>query len=209
MKKKLIAWLLVICMAISLLPAAALADTAATEQTPSVMSVKSVGDIYVDNLAYPKLGQKLDYGFDITTTPESALITEGEKAPIIEWYAFNDYTGAYELVSDTDYVCNARAYKLRISVYFDEQYQADSSTEYWLYSEAMTNREGWKGVEYLEGNGVRFGYTFHISHDSAHTISTVNYTNMPSTYGIGDKVADFTPGNAKGRRRVLLVHCQA
>ena len=198
MKKKLIAWLLVICMAISLLPAAALADTAATEQTPSVMSVKSVGDIYVDNLAYPKLGQKLDYGFDITTTPESALITEGEKAPIIEWYAFNDYTGAYELVSDTDYVCNARAYKLRISVYFDEQYQADSSTEYWLYSEAMTNREGWKGVEYLEGNGVRFGYTFHISHDSAHTISTVNYTNMPSTYGIGDKVADFTPGTLKG-----------
>ena len=198
MKKKLIAWLLVISMAISLLPAAALADTAATEQTPSVMSVKSVGDIYVDNLAYPKLGQKLDYGFDITTTPESALITEGEKAPIIEWYAFNDYTGAYELVSDTDYVCNARAYKLRISVYFDEQYQADSSTEYWLYSEAMTNREGWKGVEYLEGNGVRFGYTFHISHDSAHTISTVNYTNMPSTYGIGDKVADFTPGTLKG-----------
>ncbi len=105
MKKKLIAWLLVICMAISLLPAAALADTATAEQTPSAMSAKTVGDIYVDNLAYPKLGQKLDYGFDIKTTPESALITEGEKAPIIEWYAFNDYTGKYELVSDTDYVC--------------------------------------------------------------------------------------------------------
>ena len=193
MKKKLIAWLLVICMVISLLPAAALADTTTEDQTP----VKSVGDIYVDNPAYPKLGQKLDYGFGIRTTPESALITEGEKAPIIEWYAFNDYTGEYELVSDTDYVCNARAYKLRISVYFDEQYQADSSTEYWLYSEPMTNREGWKGVEYLEGNGVRFGYTFHIGHDSAHTISTVKYTNMPSTYGIGDKVANFTPGTLK------------
>ena len=42
MKKKLIAWLLVISMAISLLPAAALADTATAEQTPVVMSVETV-----------------------------------------------------------------------------------------------------------------------------------------------------------------------
>ena len=199
MKKKLIAWLLVICMAISLLPAAALADTAATEQTPSVMSAKSVGDIYVDNLAYPKLGQKLDYGFDITTTPESALITEGEKAPKIEWHGFNDYTGAYEPITEPNYTCSARRYRLFITMYPTDRYEFNNNTLYWLNGDLLGETAGDMKIEQLKDKGVRIQLNFGVGrYDDAHTISTVKYTNMPSTYGIGDKVADFTPGTLKG-----------
>lgn len=199
MKKKLIAWLLVICMAISLLPAAALADTATAEQTPVVMSAKSVGDIYVDNLAYPKLGQKLDYGFDIWTTPESALITEGEKAPKIEWYGFNDYTGAYEPITDPNYTCNSRRYRLFITMYPADRYEFNNYTRYWLNGDLLGQTAGDMKIEQLKDNGVRIQLNLGIGrYDSAHTISTVKYTNMPSTYGIGDQVANFTPGTLKG-----------
>lgn len=197
MRKTLIACLLTICMVLSLFPAVALADTGPTGQTPATINTITVEDINVDNLACPMLGQKLNYGFSISTNPEDALITKGDKAPVIEWYAFNDYTGNYDLVTDPEYVCNARAYKLDISVYFAEQYQANASTNYWLCYDKMNGREGWKDVEYLDGNGVRFEFAFHTGYAGAHTISTVNYANMPSAYGVGDRVADFTPGTLK------------
>ena len=197
MRKTLIACLLTICMVLSLFPAVALADTGPTGQTPATINTITVEDINVDNLACPMLGQKLNYGFSISTNPEDALITKGDKAPVIEWYAFNDYTGNYDLVTDPEYVCNARAYKLDISVYFAEQYQANASTNYWLCYDKMNGREGWKDVEYLDGNGVRFEFAFYTGYAGAHTISTVNYANMPSAYGVGDRVADFTPGTLK------------
>ena len=199
MKKKLIAWLLVICMAISLLPAAALADTAAAEQTPVVMSVETVENIYFKNLAYPRLGQKLDYDFSITASPAAAIVAEGEKAPKIEWYGFNDYTGAYEPITDPNYTCNSRRYRLFITMYPADRYEFNNYTCYWLNGDLLGQTAGDMKIEQLKDNGVRIQLNLGIGrYDSAHTISTVKYTNMPSTYGIGDKVADFTPGTLKG-----------
>ena len=198
MKKKLIAWLLVICMAISLLPAAALADTA-TEQTPVVMSVETVENIYFKNLAYPRLGQKLDYDFSITASPAAAIVAEGEKAPKIEWYGFNDYTGAYEPITDPNYTCNARRYRLFITMYPADRYEFNNYTCYWLNGDLLGQTAGDMKIEQLKDNGVRIQLNLGIGrYDSAHTISTVKYTNMPSTYGIGDQVANFTPGTLKG-----------
>lgn len=199
MKKKLIAWLLVICMAISLLPAAALADTATAEQTPVVMSVETVENIYFKNLAYPRLGQKLDYDFSITASPAAAIVAEGEKAPKIEWYGFNDYTGAYEPITDPNYTCNSRRYRLFITMYPADRYEFNNYTCYWLNGDLLGQTAGDMKIEQLKDNGVRIQLNLGIGrYDSAHTISTVKYTNMPSTYGIGDKVADFTPGTLKG-----------
>ena len=199
MKKKLIAWLLVICMAISLLPAAALADTATAEQTPVVMSVETVENIYFKNLAYPRLGQKLDYDFSITASPAAAIVAEGEKAPKIEWYGFNDYTGAYEPITDPNYTCNSRSYRLYITMYPADRYEFNNYTCYWLNGDLLGQTAGDMKIEQLKDNGVRIQLNLGIGrYDSAHTISTVKYTNMPSTYGIGDKVADFTPGTLKG-----------
>lgn len=199
MKKKLIAWLLVICMAISLLPAAALADTAAAEQTPVVMSVETVENIYFKNLAYPRLGQKLDYDFSITASPAAAIVAEGEKAPKIEWYGFNDYTGAYEPITDPNYICNSRSYRLYITMYPADRYEFNNKTLYWLNGDLLGETAGDMKIEQLKDNGVRIQLNLGIGrYDSAHTISTVKYTNMPSTYGIGDQVANFTPGTLKG-----------
>ena len=199
MKKKLIAWLLVICMAISLLPAAALADTAAAEQTPVVMSVETVENIYFKNLAYPRLGQKLDYDFSITASPTAAIVAEGEKAPKIEWYGFNDYTGAYEPITDPNYTCNSRRYRLFITMYPADRYEFNNYTRYWLNGDLLGQTAGDMKIEQLKDNGVRIQLNLGIGrYDSAHTISTVKYTNMPSTYGIGDQVANFTPGTLKG-----------
>lgn len=199
MKKKLIAWLLVICMAISLLPAAALADTAAAEQTPVVMSVETVENIYFKNLAYPRLGQKLDYDFSITASPAAAIVAEGEKAPKIEWYGFNDYTGAYEPITDPNYICNSRSYRLYITMYPTDRYEFNNKTLYWLNGDLLGETAGDMKIEQLKDNGVRIQLNLGIGrYDSAHTISTVKYTNMPSTYGIGDQVANFTPGTLKG-----------
>lgn len=199
MKKKLIAWLLVICMAISLLPAAALADTAAAEQTPVVMSVETVENIYFKNLAYPRLGQKLDYDFSITASPAAAIVAEGEKAPKIEWYGFNDYTGAYEPITDPNYTCNSRRYRLFITMYPADRYEFNNYTCYWLNGDLLGQTAGDMKIEQLKDNGVRIQLNLGIGrYDSAHTISTVKYTNMPSTYGIGDQVANFTPGTLKG-----------
>lgn len=199
MKKKLIAWLLVICMAISLLPAAALADTAAAEQTPVVMSVETVENIYFKNLAYPRLGQKLDYDFSITASPAAAIVAEGEKAPKIEWYGFNDYTGAYEPITDPNYTCNSRRYRLYITMYPTDRYEFNNKTLYWLNGDLLGETAGDMKIEQLKDNGVRIQLNLGIGrYDSAHTISTVKYTNMPSTYGIGDQVANFTPGTLKG-----------
>lgn len=199
MKKKLIAWLLVICMAISLLPAAALADTAAAEQTPVVMSVETVENIYFKNLAYPRLGQKLDYDFSITASPAAAIVAEGEKAPKIEWYGFNDYTGAYEPITDPNYICNSRSYRLYITMYPTDRYEFNNYTCYWLNGDLLGQTAGDMKIEQLKDNGVRIQLNLGIGrYDSAHTISTVKYTNMPSTYGIGDQVANFTPGTLKG-----------
>ena len=199
MKKKLIAWLLVICMAISLLPAAALADTATAEQTPVVMSVETVENIYFKNLAYPRLGQKLDYDFSITASPAAAIVAEGEKAPKIEWYGFNDYTGAYEPITDPNYTCNARRYRLFITMYPADRYEFNNYTCYWLNGDLLGQTAGDMKIEQLKDNGVRIQLNLGIGrYDSAHTISTVKYTNMPSTYGIGDQVANFTPGTLKG-----------
>ena len=199
MKKKLIAWLLVICMAISLLPAAALADTAATEQTPSVMSVERVYDIYFKDLAYPRLGQKLDYDFSITASPAAAIVAEGEKAPKIEWHGFNDYTGAYEPITEPNYTCSARRYRLFITMYPTDRYEFNNNTLYWLNGDLLGETAGDMKIEQLKDKGVRIQLNFGVGrYDDAHTISTVKYTNMPSTYGIGDKVADFTPGTLKG-----------
>lgn len=199
MKKKLIAWLLVICMAISLLPAAALADTAAAEQTPVVMSVETVENIYFKNLAYPRLGQKLDYDFSITASPTAAIVAEGEKAPKIEWYGFNDYTGAYEPITDPNYTCNSRRYRLFITMYPADRYEFNNYTCYWLNGDLLGQTAGDMKIEQLKDNGVRIQLNLGIGrYDSAHTISTVKYTNMPSTYGIGDQVANFTPGTLKG-----------
>lgn len=199
MKKKLIAWLLVISMAISLLPAAALADTATAEQTPVVMSVETVENIYFKNLAYPRLGQKLDYDFSITASPAAAIVAEGEKAPKIEWYGFNDYTGAYEPITDPNYTCNSRSYRLYITMYPADRYEFNNYTCYWLNGDLLGQTAGDMKIEQLKDNGVRIQLNLGIGrYDSAHTISTVKYTNMPSTYGIGDKVADFTPGTLKG-----------
>ena len=198
MKKKLISWLLVICMAISLLPAAALADTA-TEQTPVVMSVETVENIYFKNLAYPRLGQKLDYDFSITASPAAAIVAEGEKAPKIEWYGFNDYTGAYEPITDPNYTCNARRYRLFITMYPADRYEFNNYTCYWLNGDLLGQTAGDMKIEQLKDNGVRIQLNFGVGrYDDAHTISTVKYTNMPSTYGIGDQVANFTPGTLKG-----------
>ena len=199
MKKKLIAWLLVICMAISLLPAAALADTATAEQTPVVMSVETVENIYFKNLAYPRLGQKLDYDFSITASPAAAIVAEGEKAPKIEWYGFNDYTGAYEPITDPNYTCNSRRYRLFITMYPADRYEFNNYTCYWLNGDLLGQTAGDMKIEQLKDNGVRIQLNLGIGrYDSAHTISTVKYTNMPSTYGIGDQVANFTPGTLKG-----------
>lgn len=199
MKKKLIAWLLVICMAISLLPAAALADTATAEQTPVVMSVETVENIYFKNLAYPRLGQKLDYDFSITASPTAAIVAEGEKAPKIEWYGFNDYTGAYEPITDPNYTCNSRRYRLFITMYPADRYEFNNYTRYWLNGDLLGQTAGDMKIEQLKDNGVRIQLNLGIGrYDSAHTISTVKYTNMPSTYGIGDQVANFTPGTLKG-----------
>ena len=199
MKKKLIAWLLVICMAISLLPAAALADTAAAEQTPVVMSVETVENIYFKNLAYPRLGQKLDYDFSITASPAAAIVAEGEKAPKIEWYGFNDYTGAYEPITDPNYTCNSRRYRLFITMYPADRYEFNNYTCYWLNGDLLGQTAGDMKIEQLKDNGVRIQLNLGIGrYDSAHTISTVKYSNMPSTYGIGDQVANFTPGTLKG-----------
>ena len=199
MKKKLIAWLLVICMAISLLPAAALADTAPAEQTSSSMSVESVNNIYFNDLAHPRLGQKLDYDFSITASPAAAIVAEGEKAPKIEWYGFNDYTGAYEPITDPNYTCNARRYRLFITMYPTDQYEFNNNTWYWLNGDMLGQTAGDMKIEQLKDKGVRIQLNFGVGrYDDAHTISTVKYTNMPSTYGIGDKVANFTPGTLKG-----------
>ena len=199
MKKKLIAWLLVICMAISLLPAAALADTAPAEQTSSSMSVESVNNIYFNDLAHPRLGQKLDYDFSITASPAAAIVAEGEKAPKIEWYGFNDYTGAYEPITDPNYTCNARRYRLFITMYPTDQYEFNNNTLYWLNGDLLGQTAGDMKIEQLKDKGVRIQLNFGVGrYDDAHTISTVKYTNMPSTYGIGDKVANFTPGTLKG-----------
>lgn len=199
MEKKLIAWLLVICMAISLLPAAALADTATAEQTPVVMSVETVENIYFKNLAYPRLGQKLDYDFSITASPTAAIVAEGEKAPKIEWYGFNDYTGAYEPITDPNYTCNSRRYRLFITMYPADRYEFNNYTRYWLNGDLLGQTAGDMKIEQLKDNGVRIQLNLGIGrYDSAHTISTVKYTNMPSTYGIGDQVANFTPGTLKG-----------
>ena len=199
MKKILIAWLLVICMAISLLPAAALADTAPAEQTSSSMSVESVNNIYFNDLAHPRLGQKLDYDFSITASPAAAIVAEGEKAPKIEWYGFNDYTGAYEPITDPNYTCNARRYRLFITMYPTDQYEFNNNTWYWLNGDMLGQTAGDMKIEQLKDKGVRIQLNFGVGrYDDAHTISTVKYTNMPSTYGIGDKVANFTPGTLKG-----------
>lgn len=199
MKKKLIAWLLVICMAISLLPAAALADTAPAEQTSSSMSVESVNNIYFNDLAHPRLGQKLDYDFSITASPAAAIVAEGEKAPKIEWYGFNDYTGAYEPITDPNYTCNARRYRLFITMYPTDQYEFNNNTWYWLNGDMLGQTAGDMKIEQLKDKGIRIQLNFGVGrYDDAHTISTVKYTNMPSTYGIGDKVANFTPGTLKG-----------
>ncbi len=196
MKKKIISVLLCVLLLASLLPVSAFADTAAVEQTADMVSTNSSQNvfIYINNVTWPKLGQKLDQDISITASADDALITEGDKAPTYVWYAMNNYTGGYELVTDPDYVCDARAYKLRVVTHFTEKYQS-SKIMYYLNGEEVMGMPA-EGETKDGGNYIEL--PLGLSYDKAHTISTVSFTNMPYTYRVGDKVASFKPATLKG-----------
>ena len=110
-----------------------------------------------------------------------------------------DYTGAYEPITEPNYTCSARRYRLFITMYPTDRYEFNNNTLYWLNGDLLGETAGDMKIEQLKDKGVRIQLNFGVGrYDDAHTISTVKYTNMPSTYGIGDKVADFTPGTLKG-----------
>ena len=62
MKRKIVSVLLCILLLASLLPVSAFADTAVTEQTADIVSTNNSQEvwIYINNVTWPKLGQKLD-----------------------------------------------------------------------------------------------------------------------------------------------------
>ena len=202
MKRKIVSVLLCVLLLASLLPVSAFADTAVTEQTADIVSTNNSQEvwIYINNVTWPKLGQKLDQDISITDSSDDglssddALITEGDKAPTYEWYAFNDCTGGYEPVTDPDYVCAARAYKLRVVTHFTEEYQSSEIT-YRLNGEEVM---GMPVEGKTDDGGNYIELPFRLSYDKAHTISTVSFTNMPYTYRVGDKVANFKPATLKG-----------
>lgn len=89
MKRKIVSVLLCVLLLASLLPVSAFADTAVTEQTADIVSTNNSQEvwIYINNVTWPKLGQKLDQDISITDSSDDglssddALITEGDKAP--------------------------------------------------------------------------------------------------------------------------------
>ena len=169
------------------------------KQSVIPVRVDYISDVYIKDLTSPQIGQKLDYDITLSTSPNANMIADGDKAPIYEWYAYNDYTGAYEPITDPNYTCNARRYRLFITMYPTDQYEFNNNTWYWLNGDMLGQTAGDMKIEQLKDKGVRIQLNFGVGrYDDAHTISTVKYTNMPSTYGIGDKVANFTPGTLKG-----------
>ena len=97
MKKKLIAWLLVICMAISLLPAAALADTAATSGTCGENSGDNVVWALDDNGTLTISGNgRMMYVSDKSRVPWASYIKDIKSVVVEEGvetlcdYAFKD-----------------------------------------------------------------------------------------------------------------------
>ena len=181
-------------MLASLLPVSAFADAANVGQTPSAARASNTSRVIVsiNGIDNPKFGQKLDYDISITTDPAGAVITEGENAPIYEWYAFNDYTGEYYLVTDPDYVCDARAYKLKVITHHTEAYR--SSRNEYLWDGNLIEGSPLTGETDDGGNYIVLSYPMHHKY----TVSTVSYTDMPYTYRVGDKVANFTPATLKG-----------
>ena len=169
------------------------------KQSVIPVRVDYISDVYIKDLTSPQIGQKLDYDITLSTSPNANMIADGDKAPIYEWYAYNDYTGEYEPITAPNYICNSRSYRLYITMYPTEHCGFDKSTNYWLNGDLLGQTAGDMKIEQLKDKGVRIQLNFGVGrYDDAHTISTVKYTNMPSTYSIGDKVANFTPGTLKG-----------
>lgn len=109
MKKKLIAWLLVICMAISLLPAAALADTAAKSGKCGENSGDNVVWALDDNGTLTISGNgRMMYVSDKSRVPWASYIKDIKSVVVEEGvetlcaYAFKDCSNLKVLNLQTD-----------------------------------------------------------------------------------------------------------
>lgn len=167
------------------------------KQSVIPVRVDYISDVSIKNLTSPKIGQKLDYDITLSTSPNANMIADGDKAPIYEWYAYNDYTGEYEPITDPNYICNSRSYRLYITMYPAEHCGFDKNTNYWLNGDLLGQTAGDIETELLDGNAVRIQLNFGLRYDKAHTISTISYTNMPYRCAVGERVDAFTPAKLK------------
>lgn len=167
------------------------------KQSVIPVRVDYISDVSIKNLTSPKIGQKLDYDITLSTSPNANMIADGDKAPIYEWYAYNDYTGEYEPITAPNYICNSRSYRLYITMYPAEHCGFDKSTNYWLNGELLGQTAGDIETELLDGNAVRIQLNFGLRYDKAHTISAISYTNMPYRCAVGERVDAFTPAKLK------------
>ena len=167
------------------------------KQSVIPVRVDYISDVYIKDLTSPQIGQKLDYDITLSTSPNANMIADGDKAPIYEWYAYNDYTGEYEPITAPNYICNSRSYRLYITMYPAEHCGFDKSTNYWLNGDLLGQTAGDIETELLDGNAVRIQLNFGLGYDKAHTISAISYTNMPYRCAVGERVDAFTPAKLK------------
>ena len=158
--------------------------------------------VHIDGLDTPELGKKLDYDFDISLEGDGRIITEGELAPEICWYVFNDDIADWEYIESKDYVCkDARAYAFEIYADADEhsQFITDGSYPSTIPVSINGSRDESAVGNVTDGTSLCIYKPYPMrTYDKAHTVKTVSLSEITDYVVVGDKVSDYKGGKLKG-----------
>lgn len=164
--------------------------------------VDKIYSVNVKGLDAPEIGKKLDYSFELVPGGEGRFITEGELAPEICWYVFNDAIADWEYIESKDYVCkDARAYAFEIYADVDEHSQltTDGSYPSTIPVSINASRDESAVGKVTEGTSLCIYKAYPMrSYDKAHTVKTITYYDMPYYCVVGDKPADFKGATLSG-----------
>ena len=172
-----------------------------TKQKVIPKLVDEIVSVTLKDLDAPVVGQKLDYEVSVESYPAGRIVTGGENAPMVMWFVFNEKTHDFDPISDPDHlVAETRAYLATVVVAPAEHcaFPTANGTFNTIELEEMDSSKI-SGVEGVLVDGIlAAGVVFPMKkYDSSHTVSKLVYSELPTYYVTGDKVANFRGAKLK------------